>query len=745
MRWLRWDVQLRVDAARPKDLRSRLSAYGGVMLAVLAILLARLWVLQLLRGEDYAQKAQENHLKQREIGAPRGGIYDADGHRIAEVRASFDLVVSPSDVDLLVKRDRPTLARTLTGAAGAPSAVPAPLAAPPSPADWAMLTKTDIATLAARIAPLLDETRPEQLLERWDSARRMDPWRPVILEADLSPAELDRVLARRAWLPGATVVSRNRRSYPDGPLFAHLIGYLREVRQDDLETLREKYRGTEEGEDWYGPGDLIGKYGIEQAWEPWLRGRDGAYWVQVDVHGRELGRSTGPDLPGDEYYRSIAHFLDRAFIPEAPGHDLHLSLRRDLQQIAFDLLGEDSGAVVMLEVHTGRVLALLSKPGFDPEIFAHPITPDVWRALSDDPAHPLVDKALQGIYPPGSTWKMLVAAAVLGTGTWSPETRVSCGGGLQVGNRRFACWRKQGHGSVNLEEAIQGSCDVYFYRAGLAAGIDNVARYAGMFGMGAASGIGINNESSALNPSSEWKKKRFHGQPGAQAFTAGDTASAVIGQGYTLATPMQLARMAATWANGGTLYRPMLVDRVEGPGGEVTFRAEPEPMGQVDLAPELFEAIRHGMYRVVEFPGGTAHRQRLPQLAVAGKTGTAQVVRLGASTAKQYRDHAWFVSFAPYRDAEVAVAVLVENGEHGSSAAAPIARQLFEHYFKDRIDDAKNRGIRIGDPLSAGSDTAAGTGTGAALAPSSHGAAPELGGLLAVPGAQPSDLGLLDE
>ncbi|HCP46229.1 MAG TPA: penicillin-binding protein 2 [Deltaproteobacteria bacterium] len=553
--------------------------------------------------------------------------------------------------------------------------------------------------------PLLGDVTEQELIDRFVDGARSDRWHDVVLARDLPADQLDRVLAQRAWLPGIAAVSRHRRSYPEGGLFSHLVGYLREVRADELEGLKERYRDREQGEDWYRSGDLIGKYGIESAHEEWLRGVDGAYWVQVDVHGRELGRSTAGASQAEEYYQSIAHFLDQAVVPEQPGHDLHLTIRRDIQELAVELLGEQSGAVVVMEVQTGRVLALVSAPGFDPEIFSRRITPEAWKVLSQDPRHPLVDKALQGVYPPGSTWKMIVAAAALGTDTWTKETTVRCKGSHKVGRRRFHCWNRKGHGRVDLKKALAGSCDVYFYKAGLALGIDTVARYASMFGMGDRTGIAINSESEGLNPDTGWKRRRFRSRPQSAAWKLGDTASAVIGQGYTLATPMQLTIMTAAIANGGTVYRPLLLDRVVGQNGDVVHRADPEVVGHVDLAQEHFQSIREGMLSVVDDLGGTARKQRVRHLAYAGKTGTAQVVSL-KTTRRRYRgkkvprhllDHAWFVGYAPYEDPELAVTVLVEHGEHGSQASAPIVRKIFEHYFANRIQQAKEGHFRVGD------------------------------------------------
>jgi penicillin-binding protein 2 len=651
-------------------------------------------MLQVVEGEKFAALAQRNTLKEREIPAPRGAIYDAHGHRIAEVHATFDLVIAPKDVreeDESNAEDE-GVARALAG----------PALSDPS-SSWDLPAKLDVLSLASRLAPLLDGTEPAEIIEAIETAPSR--WRPVVLREELSPGEMTRVMARRPWLPGVRIASRHRRVYPDADVFAHLLGYMREVRSDELAYLRQRYKDKEQGPDWYRSGDMMGKYGLESAYEPYLRGHAGAYWAQVDVHGRELGRSVGLGNQDDEYFRSIAHFLDRGLRPEVPGHDLHLTIRRDLQELAVRLLGERSGAVVMMEVETGRVLALANAPRFDPEIFSRKITPEDWAILRDDPDHPLVDKALQGVYPPGSTWKMITAAAVLGSETWTERTRVFCNGGHKVGRRRFHCWKRRGHGSVNLREAIAQSCDVYFYQAGLAVGIDEVARYAAMFGMGRPTGVGLNSEVGAINPNTSWKRKRFSGNPKLGQWSAGDTASAVIGQGFTLATPMQLARMTATLANGGRLYRPLLVDRVVGPDGEVVMHSEPEIVGTVDLAASHFKAIRSGMFGVIEDSRGTARRQRLKSLAYAGKTGTAQVVALSnvrrnadGTVIERFRDHALFVAFAPYDKPEVAISVLIEHGEHGSTVAAPVARELLKYYFNSEIAAVAGSGARIGQP-----------------------------------------------
>ena len=728
MSWSEFSFSIK-GGSQPRDLRSRLGACAVGVLVIFVLLVGRLWTLQVVQGEMFAALAQQNTLKEREIPAPRGAIYDAHGHRIAEVHATFDLVIAPNDVE--DEEDVPAQELGVAQAVGGPSEED------PS-SSWDLPAKLDSLTLANRLAPLLNGTDPAEIVEVIDTAS--NPWRPVVLREELSPDEMTRVMARRPWLPGVRIASRHRRVYPDQDLFAHLLGYMREVRSDELVYLRDRYKDKEEGPDWYRSGDMMGKYGLESAYEPYLRGHAGAYWAQVDVHGRELGRSLGLDNQDDEYFRSIAHFLDRGLRPEIPGHDLHLTVRRDLQELAVRLLGQHSGAVVMLEVDTGRVLALANAPRFDPDIFSRKITPEDWAILRDDPDHPLVDKALQGVYPPGSTWKMITAAAVLGSETWTERTRVSCNGGYRVGKRRFHCWKRVGHGSVNLREAIAQSCDVYFYRAGLAVGIDEVARYAAMFGMGRPTGIGLNAEVGAINPTTAWKRKRFSSKPKAGQWSAGDTASAVIGQGFTLATPMQLARMTATLANGGRLYRPLLVDRVVGPDGEVVMHSEPEIVGTVDLASSHFEAIQRGMFGVIEDKRGTAHSQRLKSLAFAGKTGTAQVVALSnvrrnsdGTIINRHRDHALFVAFAPYDKPEVAIAVMIEHGEHGSSAAGPVARELLKYYFNDRVASSADSGERVGQP----GGRAAGGRTTATSSRDSVGLESDF---VPVPGVRPEDL-----
>jgi penicillin-binding protein 2 len=395
--------------------------------------------------------------------------------------------------------------------------------------------------------------------------------------------------------------------------------------------------------------------------------------VVVDVSGREV------------------ELLDE--VEPLPGGRVTLTLDLDLQRAAYEAFdaiasaGEEpvSGAAVALDPRTGELLAMVSRPSFDPNVFAGRLDAQDWRALADDPERPLQNRALTGQYPPGSTYKALVAVAGLAEGVITPETRFFCPGSFTLGRRTYRCWKREGHGSVALHEALVRSCDVYFYQTGLAVGIDRLARYARAFGLGQVSGISLAGEKPGLVPTSAWKERRF-----AEPWMLGETVSASIGQGYNLLTPLQLALAYSAIANGGRVMRPRLVLSLDGPEGpmlgepiQVTSRL---PVDNSHLA-----RVRLALAGVVQEPGGTGGRSRVPGVVVAGKTGTAQVVRLEHTEGmsedqipRRYRDHAWFVAFAPAEQAEIAVAVLVEHGGHGGSAAAPVAQRILARYFEKR-------------------------------------------------------------
>jgi len=478
-------------------------------------------------------------------------------------------------------------------------------------------------------------------------------FKPAVIISNMNWDQLSILETHRYELPGVVIQVKPRRRYLQERLAPHVIGYLGEISPEQL-TQSE-----------YGlnrPGDLIGQCGIEQVWEHNLHGRRGRRMVEIDASGRVL--------------RVIKQ------VPPFPGKNLRLTLDARLQRAAQAALGQTAGAVVALDPNNGEILAMASNPTFNQNEFVKGISGERWRQLSNDPLHPLENRAISGQYPPGSTYKIVVAAAGLAEGVITPETRITCTGGYPFGNRTFRCWKKGGHGSIRLHRALVESCDVYFYEVGRRLGIDRLAKYAKMFGLGERTGLGLFNEKPGLAPTSDWKKKRFR-----EPWYEGETLSVAIGQGFNLVTPLQMAQVMAVAANGGVLYRPHLVKNITDPYGRILKTVEPEVIHRLDLPAGILKALQEALVGVVNQPGGTGRRARLEGITVGGKTGTAQVIgqkgldQTLEKTPYKYRDHAWFVACAPMDRPQIAVAVLAEHSGHGGSIAAPIAKQVLEAFF----------------------------------------------------------------
>jgi penicillin-binding protein 2 len=510
----------------------------------------------------------------------------------------------------------------------------------------------------ALISALMDE--PESFVrERVGAARGRARFQAVRLDDDLSFEQLARVESHRFALPGVLTEVHPLREYPYGSLAAHVIGTIGEVRTEQLD--QRKFAG-------YRPGESVGQSGVEALLEPHLRGRFGGRNVVVDVAGRtvEVLDSVEPRSGG-----RVVLTLDV---------DLQLAAENGLREMAAP--GDPvAGVVVALDPRNGDVLALASLPSFDPNAFPGGIDPAAWKSLMQDPLKPLQDRAIAGQFPPGSTYKPFVAAIALQEKVRTPSATTFCPGSFFFGSRSFRCWKKTGHGTVDLHRAIVQSCDVYFYRAGLDIGVDRMAEYMRTFGFGAPTGIGLENERSGINPSSEWKRKRFN-----QPWMAGETVSISIGQGYVTVTPLQLA--AAYGALGtGNFVRPRLVRERLAPDG--TRTSEPvEVVNKVPIDEENLARVRKALRGVVVEGGGTGRRSQVAGLDVGGKTGTAQVVKLehteGRAIPWKYRDHAWFAAIAPVDAPEIAVVVLSEHGGHGGSAAAPVAQRVIAKWWEKR-------------------------------------------------------------
>ena len=498
----------------------------------------------------------------------------------------------------------------------------------------------------------LDEGERRRILTE---VRKKRKFIPVTVREDLSWDEVARIAVNAPDLPGVSIEEGQSREYPHGAAAAHLLGYVAPVSERELANDRTGDPLLEV------PGFRIGKSGVEQGCDLLLRGKSGKSEVEVNAVGRvirELARDEGE-----------------------PGADINLTLDLELQKMAYDslALAGQSGAVVLLDVLTGDVLALASCPGFDPSAFNRGLKHREWQALISDPKAPLTNKAIAGLYAPGSTFKPVTALAALQAGAITAETRVSCGGHMGLGNARFHCWKRGGHGTLNLRGALSHSCDVYFYEAARRCGVDNISAMAHRLGLGEASGLGLSGERLGVMPTQAWKLATI-GVP----WQKGETLIAGIGQGFVLASPLQLAVMTARIASGGLKVTPRLIDRVK-PKGEIELASNPAV--SLGLNPQHLRVVQDGLIDVVA--RGTAQRSAIREagMEMAGKTGTSQVRRISKAERAagvirnedlpwERRDHALFIGYAPVHAPRYAVAVLVEHGGGGSAVAAPIARDI---------------------------------------------------------------------
>jgi len=486
-------------------------------------------------------------------------------------------------------------------------------------------------------------------------------FKEVLIKGDISREEVAFVEENNMGLPGIHIRAEPLRNYVFNNLASHTLGYLGEISKARLESHKDPS---------YRQGDFVGKNGLENIYESLLRGKKGYKEVEVDVSGREL--KTLRKLP-----------------PES-GNNLVLTLDVKIQEELEKLMTETAeqkmnGSVVVMKVQTGEIIAVTSKPSFDPNKFAAGISPLNWKALVTDEWHPLQNRSIHGQYPPGSTYKIVTALAGLAEGVIKPDTSIFCPGHFKLGRGRYRCWKKTGHGSVDLHDALVQSCDVYFYTIGHRLGIDTIAEYAKRFGLGSPTRLGLSREKRGLIPTTQWKL--LHKK---EPWQLGETISASIGQGFNLVTPIQQAVLMAAVANGGTLLKPYLIKRIEGSEGQVQKEFFPEIVGQVGVDPDHLEQVRKALRDVVNGARGTGKKSRMKDVVVSGKTGTAQVVRMksneelekGEVIPLKYRDHAWFVAFAPYEKPVIAVVVIVEHGGHGGATAGPIAGKIFKKYFK---------------------------------------------------------------
>jgi penicillin-binding protein 2 len=481
------------------------------------------------------------------------------------------------------------------------------------------------------------------------------PFIPVRLKEGLDFSEVSYIEARRSDFPGLMIEVEVTRKYLYGSTAAHVIGYLGRLTPGQAKD--PEFKDVP-------PDAFIGQWGVEKFFDKSLRGIPGQKIIEVDALGREIRLLKGT--------------------PPVKGKDITLSIDIALQKAAEQAFEGREGALVALQPDTGQILGLVSEPSFDPNKFAAGISSDDWRALSEDKKLPMLDRAIQSQYPPGSTFKIIMAIAGLEEGVIDDSTTVDCRGGISYGRWHFGCWKKSGHGVISLRRALVESCDVYFYEVGKRLGIDRIYDYATRFGLGKPTGITLGSEKKGLIPNTKWKAETRK-----EPWYLGETYVNSIGQGYVSATPLQMAEMMSAVANGGKLYRPSIVNT-----------EAPLPEGDAGVRAETLEKVRSYLSGVVNDPDGTAHAARSDIVTIGGKTGTAQVVALRhggrRSNGEDFRDHAWFVAFAPVEKPQIALSVLVEHGGHGGSAAAPIAKKAIEAFLlspqkkKEFLDSVQN-------------------------------------------------------
>lgn len=696
-----------------------------LILALAGVLIGRLWQIQMVTGEKYRLLADANRLRDVDLPAPRGVIYDRNGEILARNQPSFAVEIVPGDLPedeegepegsgdahvldrLLAILARPVQGGRLTvGATPTPTPSPAPKAAKGKPT---AVPTVDPTTVIKERDPWV---MPRAEIEENITAGRLGGAYRAITVARYINEETAFLIAEDAVnLPGVQLVLEAIRDYPSGALTSHIIGYMGRIPEDQLADYEA---------DGYRRNDQVGLTALELGLESELRGTPSQQTIEVDVNGRKV-RTVGEQ---------------RAAVP---GRNVVLSLDLELQEVATKALQAafdkssgftkaNQGCVVALDPRTGKLLALVSLPSYDNNLFAKGITEEAYKALLSDPLLPMYDQSIAGMYPPGSTFKIIMASAGLQEGVINANTKLGDGwdgandGIIWVPND-FAPWDQSlaqpfyswthkygyGHGFHNVRHALSVSDDIFFYELGggyrdqfQGLGSKRIGDYAKAFGLGAPTGVELLGESSGLVPSSKWKRLNY-----AESWLTGDTYNMSIGQGFVLATPIQMANATAAIANRGTLYQPQLVDYLTDEDGNVVRPFEAKTLRTVPVDPKYLDIVREGMYGAVNFPDGTATRVIVPGVVLAGKTGTAEFFRDWNKDGKPDRDdkdnlptHAWFTSFAPYIDPEIVVTVFIANAGEGSGVAAPVANEVLLAYFNQKNRAAaEQQGELVGDVM----------------------------------------------
>ncbi|HET7787212.1 MAG TPA: penicillin-binding protein 2 [Myxococcales bacterium] len=617
---------VRRDADDIREIRPRAALGALVVVCAMLVLVVRLYQLQILRGEDYVTQSIANFRKSLFVPADRGLIKDRKGRTLVDNRPSFDVFMTPA---FCKGKERDEVIARLKS--------------------YLQLTDEDVTRIRT------------DYQKSWLSRDKLERFKPFLVELDIPRDQVDVIEAHKTEMTCVNLIPTPHRSYHAPVSLGHVLGYMSEVTPDELEDHPE-----------YRRGQTIGRRGIERRWERELRGADGKQNIAVDAKGRELDKDTQEALISE---------ADR-LVPATPGNNLVLSIDLKLQQAADAAFPGRAGAVVVMEAKTGFILAMVSRPSFDPNKMSGRISRAELAAINSDPLKPMLFRVMNENYHPGSTFKVVTSLAGLESNVITPNSSLFCNGGYTMGNHRWRCDKPSGHGPLDLKHALQVSCDVFYYTVGDRAGLDAISGMAHSLGYGQPTGFDLGREVPGIIPDSR-SILPINGSERSQAINAS------IGQGEVNVTPLQQAVAYAAIANGGQVVRPQIVRRIETPEGKLVREFQPEVLRKLPVKESELAAVRAGLVAVVNEPGGTAYRSRLADVQFAGKTGTAQVMKLGQKqkldpTAQAYfsRDHAWFAAFAPAQDPEIVVVVLNEHGGWGAEAAAPAAAKVIEAYYR---------------------------------------------------------------
>lgn len=600
-----------------------------VLIAVLlycVFMTGRFWYLQVIKGKEFLVASERNQFREVARPAPRGLIFDRNGAQLLSNRPFFDLVIIPQ---YLPKKDR---------------------------------EKT------VRIISELFHIPVEFIEKKLSESVAVPKFVPIRVKRNLALHEVAMVESNKFFIPGIDVDIVPRRDYGHGEQ-AHLLGYLGEVGTKELDKLNSQSKNFS-----YHIGSIIGKLGVEKKYEQYLRGFEGKDFLQVDAQGR-LNSDAGDDIGADRRMEAKR------------GFDVFLTIDADVQRAAYDAFRNKNGALIAVNARNGEVLAYVSNPNFSLGLYQDGLSGEDWQSLQTNPFKPLLDKVTGGAYPPGSTYKMLTAIAALEEGVVTPDRTYHCNGVFTFAGIPWRCWKKGGHGTVNMRRAVEQSCDVYFYQVGNLLGADRIAKWGKLFGLGEKTGLDLNMEVEGILPSTEWKL-RVKNVP----WQGGDTINMAIGQGFNLTTPIQIAMAYAAMGNGGHLYRPFVLKKILDTRGKILKEEKPLERRFIPLKEETIRIVGGGLYDVVMSPTGTGKRAQVKGFTVSGKTGTAQTAALKKTKDKdlddvafQQRDHAWFAAFSPSENAEIAVVALSEyDGGGGGAQAAPIVQKVLEAYWRKK-------------------------------------------------------------